>query len=117
MEKARPHSEATFHMINAETQLMWSSDYPHWISSRRGLRPAVPERNCCRNVLGGTAASGVKRSWPVKKILTCFVRARAAGGGFFMPAVEKRTQSGGISAMPRQPTGTVRPIVTIVAEG
>ena len=22
--------EATFKMINAETQLMWSSDYPHW---------------------------------------------------------------------------------------
>jgi hypothetical protein len=22
--------QATFKMINAETQLVWSSDYPHW---------------------------------------------------------------------------------------
>jgi hypothetical protein len=30
-EAARPFNpEATFKMINAETQLMWSSDYPHW---------------------------------------------------------------------------------------
>jgi predicted TIM-barrel fold metal-dependent hydrolase len=32
MEKPRDRSilEATFKMINAETQLMWSSDCPHW---------------------------------------------------------------------------------------
>ena len=38
--------EATFKMINAETQLVWSSDYPHWDFDLPGvdLRSAVPER-------------------------------------------------------------------------
>ena len=37
--------EATFKMIKAETQLVWSSDYPHWDFDLPSddLRPAVPE--------------------------------------------------------------------------
>jgi len=46
MEKPQDRSilEATFKMINAETQLMWSSDYPHWglRPAEHDLRPAVP---------------------------------------------------------------------------
>ncbi len=34
-------------MIKAETQLVWSSDYPHWDFDLPidDLRPAVPERD------------------------------------------------------------------------
>ena len=37
--------EATFKMIKAETQLVWSSDYPHWDFDLPSvhLRPAVPQ--------------------------------------------------------------------------
>ncbi len=51
--------EATFKMINAETQLVWSSDYPHWDFDlpSHDLRPAVPERDRAkRNILGANAA-------------------------------------------------------------
>jgi len=50
--------EATFKMINAETQLVWSSDYPHWdfdLPSTIYDQPFLSEA-AKRNILGGNAA-------------------------------------------------------------
>ncbi len=50
--------EATFKMINAETQLVWSSDYPHWDFDLPGVIYDLPFLNeqSKRNILGGNAA-------------------------------------------------------------
>ena len=60
MEKPRDRSilEATFKMINAETQLMWSSDYPHWDFDLPSVIYDLPflSKGAKRNILGGTAA-------------------------------------------------------------
>jgi predicted TIM-barrel fold metal-dependent hydrolase len=50
--------EATFRMIKAETQLLYSSDYPHWdfdLPSTIYDLPFLTE-GAKRNILGGTAA-------------------------------------------------------------
>jgi len=50
--------ECTFRMINAETQLMYSSDYPHWdfdLPSTISDLPFLSEKGK-HNILGGTAA-------------------------------------------------------------
>jgi uncharacterized protein len=50
--------EATFKMINAETQLVWSSDYPHWDFDLPSViydLPFLSER-AKRNILGANAA-------------------------------------------------------------
>jgi predicted TIM-barrel fold metal-dependent hydrolase len=50
--------ECTFRMINAETQLMYASDYPHWdfdLPSTVWDLPFVSEK-AKHNILGGTAA-------------------------------------------------------------
>src|SRR6185295_1970569 len=50
--------EVTFRMINAETQLMYSSDYPHWdfdLPSTISDLPFLTEK-AKHNILGGTAA-------------------------------------------------------------
>jgi hypothetical protein len=50
--------ECTFRMINAETQLLYSSDYPHWdfdLPSTIYDLPFVSEK-AKHNILGGTAA-------------------------------------------------------------
>ena len=50
--------ECTFRMINAETQLMYSSDYPHWdfdLPSTIYDLPFLTEK-AKQNILGGTAA-------------------------------------------------------------
>jgi predicted TIM-barrel fold metal-dependent hydrolase len=73
MEKPRDRSilEATFKMINAETQLMWSSDYPHWDFDLPSVIYDLPFLSDAgrRNILGGTAAKvfGLDLK-PVKKI-------------------------------------------------
>jgi len=73
MEKPRDRSilEATFKMINAETQLMWSSDYPHWDFDLPSVVYDLPflSETGRRNILGGTAAKvfGLDLK-PVKKI-------------------------------------------------
>jgi predicted TIM-barrel fold metal-dependent hydrolase len=50
--------EATFKMIKAETQLVWSSDYPHWDFDLPGVIYDLPFLNeqSKRNILGGNAA-------------------------------------------------------------
>ena len=50
--------ELTFEMINAETQLLYSSDYPHWdfdLPSTIYDLPFLTEK-ARHNILGGTAA-------------------------------------------------------------
>jgi predicted TIM-barrel fold metal-dependent hydrolase len=50
--------ECTFRMINAETQLLYSSDYPHWdfdLPSTIYDLPFLSEKGK-HNILGGTAA-------------------------------------------------------------
>jgi uncharacterized protein len=61
----------TFKVINAETQLMWSSDYPHWdfdLPSTIYDLPFLSEQ-AKRNIMGGNAAKlfGLPTK-PVKKI-------------------------------------------------
>jgi hypothetical protein len=63
--------EATFKMLNAETQLVWSSDYPHWdfdLPSTIYDLPFLKEQSK-RNILGANAARlfGLATK-PVKKI-------------------------------------------------
>ena len=50
--------EATFKMIKADTQLLWSSDYPHWDFDLPGVIYDLPFLNekAKRNILGGNAA-------------------------------------------------------------
>jgi uncharacterized protein len=50
--------EATFKMINAETQLLWSSDYPHWDFDLPSSIYDLPflKETAKRNILGGNAA-------------------------------------------------------------
>jgi predicted TIM-barrel fold metal-dependent hydrolase len=63
--------EATFKMINAETQLVWSSDYPHWDFDLPGVIHDLPFLNetAKRNILGGNAARLFNLDTkPVKKI-------------------------------------------------
>jgi predicted TIM-barrel fold metal-dependent hydrolase len=51
--------QTTFKMINAETQLMYSSDYPHWDFDLPSVifdLPFVSEQGK-RNILGETARS------------------------------------------------------------
>jgi len=48
----------TFRMINAETQLMYASDYPHWdfdLPSTIWDLPFLSEK-AKHNIIGGTAA-------------------------------------------------------------
>jgi hypothetical protein len=50
--------ECTFRMINAETQLLYASDYPHWdfdLPSTIWDLPFLSEK-AKHNILGGTAA-------------------------------------------------------------
>jgi uncharacterized protein len=60
MEKPADKSilEATFKMINAETQLLWSSDYPHWDFDTPGVIYDLPflSEKAKRNILGANAA-------------------------------------------------------------
>ena len=50
--------EATYKMINAQTQLVWSSDYPHWDFDLPGVIYDLPflDEQSKRNILGGNAA-------------------------------------------------------------
>jgi predicted TIM-barrel fold metal-dependent hydrolase len=63
--------EATFKMIKAETQLVWSSDYPHWDFDLPSVIYDLPflKEQAKRNILGANAARLFNLdSKPVKKI-------------------------------------------------
>jgi len=63
--------QCTFRMVNAETQLMYSSAYPHWDFDLPSVIYDLPFLSDTgrRNILGGTAAKvfGLDPK-PVKKI-------------------------------------------------
>jgi predicted TIM-barrel fold metal-dependent hydrolase len=63
--------EATFKMINAKTQLVWSSDYPHWDFDLPSTIYDLPflDETAKRNILGANAARlfGLDLK-PVKKL-------------------------------------------------
>ena len=50
--------KVTFRMINAETQLLYSSDYPHWDFDLPTVIYDLPflSEKAKHNILGGTAA-------------------------------------------------------------
>ena len=50
--------ELTFEMINAETQLLYASDYPHWDMDLPSTIYDLPflSEQAKRNILGGNAA-------------------------------------------------------------
>jgi len=50
--------QCTFRMINAETQLLFSSDYPHWDFDLPSVIYDLPflSEKAKHNILGGTAA-------------------------------------------------------------
>ena len=63
--------EATFKMIKADTQLLWSSDYPHWDFDLPSVIYDLPflKEQAKRNILGANAARLFNLSLkPVKKI-------------------------------------------------
>ena len=63
--------EATFKQIKADTQLLWSSDYPHWDFDLPSTIYDLPflDDKAKRNILGGTAAKLFNLDpKPVKKI-------------------------------------------------
>jgi predicted TIM-barrel fold metal-dependent hydrolase len=63
--------EATFKMIKADTQLVWSSDYPHWDFDLPSVIYDLPflKEQDKRNILGGNAARLFNLSTkPVKTI-------------------------------------------------
>lgn len=58
MPKDKSILEATFKMLKGETQLVWSSDYPHWDFDLPGVIYDLPflDETAKRNILGGNAA-------------------------------------------------------------
>src|SRR5207245_1927857 len=50
--------ESTFKAVNAETQLLWASDYPHWDMDLPGRIYDLPflSEQAKRNILGGNAS-------------------------------------------------------------
>ena len=63
--------ETTFRAMNAETQLLWASDYPHWDMDIPSVIWDLPfiDQNAKRNILGQTA----------QKIFNIDVSARHSG--------------------------------------
>ena len=62
--------ELTFKMINAETQLMYASDYPHWdmdLPTTIYDLPFLTEK-AKRNILGGNAKRVFNLELPAEKL-------------------------------------------------
>jgi predicted TIM-barrel fold metal-dependent hydrolase len=62
--------ERTFRMINAETQLLYSSDYPHWDFDLPSTIYDLPFLNeqAKRNILGGNAIRLFGLKLPAEKL-------------------------------------------------
>jgi hypothetical protein len=68
--------EVTFEMINAETQLLYSSDYPHWDMDLPSVIYDLPflTEQAKRNILGGNA----QRLFGLDPVLSPVKQARRA---------------------------------------
>ena len=71
--------ELTFEMIKADTQLLYSSDYPHWDMDLPSTIHDLPflSETAKRNILGGNAM----RLFNLESVLSETKRARKAAGG------------------------------------
>ncbi len=79
--------EATFKILKAETQLLWSSDYPHWdfdLPSTIYDLPFLSEQGK-RNILGGNAAKLFNLPTKVVKSIPAIDRPSAATANEPMP--------------------------------
>ena len=94
--------ECTFRMMNAETQLLYSSDYPHWdfdLPSTISDLPFLSEKGK-HNILGGTAARLFKlppRNEKQKENLKKFGNLAAAA----CTAVRSHRKRNGAARLPR----------------
>jgi uncharacterized protein len=81
MVNNREALELTFKMINAETQLMYASDYPHWDMDLPSTIYDLPFLNetAKRNILGGNAKRLFNLEPIVSEVKTKRLAARAAG--------------------------------------
>jgi predicted TIM-barrel fold metal-dependent hydrolase len=72
--------ELTFKMINAETQLMYASDYPHWDMDLPSTIYDLPflSEQAKRNILGGNAKRVFKLDPTVSEAKARRLAARAA---------------------------------------
>jgi predicted TIM-barrel fold metal-dependent hydrolase len=72
--------ELTFKMMNAETQLMYASDYPHWDMDLPSTIYDLPflSETAKRNILGGNAKRVFKLDPTVSEVKTRRLAARAA---------------------------------------
>ena len=80
--------ELTFEMIKADTQLLYSSDYPHWDMDLPSTIYDLPflSETAKRNILGGNAM----RLFNLEPVLSETKRARkAAGAAQQQPEVKK----------------------------
>jgi predicted TIM-barrel fold metal-dependent hydrolase len=68
MVNNREALELTFKMINAESQLMYSSDYPHWDMDLPSTIYDLPflSESAKRNILGGNA----KRAFNLEPVMS-----------------------------------------------
>jgi uncharacterized protein len=62
--------EQTFRMITAETQLLYSSDYPHWDFDLPSTIYDLPflSEHAKRNILGGNAMRVFNLKLPAEKL-------------------------------------------------
>ena len=73
MVNNREMLELTFKMINAETQLLYASDYPHWDMDLPSTIYDLPflDQQAKRNILGGNACrlfNITEPSWSQQKL-------------------------------------------------
>ena len=82
MEAVNNHEalQLTFKMINAETQLLWASDYPHWDMDTPGVIFDLPFLNQQqkRNILGENARKLFKLEHKLSEPKLARQKARAA---------------------------------------